>query len=631
MAVTVTLKTLQQQTFKIRMEPHETVRALKEKIEAEKGSDAFPVAGQKLIYAGKILSDDVPIREYRIDEKNFVVVMVTKAKSALGTAAPRLERAAPRSLPRHRGLPRPQTPASPAAPSPSARRCRRVAPRSSRRLKGRTRWSSCGSSPSSRTCGRMSSTPSSRRCCPTSGPSPTPGSTCRPASASTSRSTRSGCRRRRNAPSRTSCWARSLRSSRSGPRASWPSCARTSGPSAARTSCSPSPARRRPAASSPTPTRRARSARIDCLRQADKVWRLDLVMVILFKGVPLESTDGERLAKAPQCASPGLCVQPHHIGVTIKELDLYLAYFVHGARLRTIGQFKPPGRRGHQTTAQRAPDLPGLLRDVGCLERDGAGEGVPDPCGDGIGPQLLAGRPGEPRGLLQHQSCRPRPPAPGAPCRQRPEAPQGAGRGGTWRVLGTTSSTLGRGGPQPPAAARDPGGGTLTPLGKLVWARRPGGDTGVWEESWGPGGVPRGPWRCWGPGAPPDPPPAPPGPAALKKSGKLDFCSALSGHGAAPRMAFGHHPPARPGRRPPRQPAGHGPRRCTSRRGPSCPSRAPTSPTPPSATTTGRTRSRTSSSSSAPTAPPRAPSIRSVRRRRCPPALSASDPATATF
>lgn len=51
---------------------------LKEKIEAEKGRDAFPVAGQKLIYAGKILSDDVPIRDYRIDEKNFVVVMVTK-------------------------------------------------------------------------------------------------------------------------------------------------------------------------------------------------------------------------------------------------------------------------------------------------------------------------------------------------------------------------------------------------------------------------------------------------------------------------------------------------------------------------------------------------------------------------
>ncbi|XP_060108692.1 UV excision repair protein RAD23 homolog A isoform X2 [Heteronotia binoei] len=97
MAVTVTLKTLQQQTFKIRMEPHETVRVLKEKIEAEKGKDAFPVAGQKLIYAGKILSDDVPIKEYKIDEKNFVVVMVTKNKSGSGTPVSSSSDAAPTS------------------------------------------------------------------------------------------------------------------------------------------------------------------------------------------------------------------------------------------------------------------------------------------------------------------------------------------------------------------------------------------------------------------------------------------------------------------------------------------------------------------------------------------------------
>lgn len=72
------------------------VRALKEKIEAEKGSDAFPVAGQKLIYAGKILSDDVPICEYRIDEKNFVVVMVTKVRPPAPRPSARNHTGAPR-------------------------------------------------------------------------------------------------------------------------------------------------------------------------------------------------------------------------------------------------------------------------------------------------------------------------------------------------------------------------------------------------------------------------------------------------------------------------------------------------------------------------------------------------------
>ncbi|KAG3287670.1 hypothetical protein H1C71_011286 [Ictidomys tridecemlineatus] len=83
----VTLKTLQQQTFKIDIDPEETVKALKEKIESEKGKDAFPVAGQKLIYAGKILNDDTALKEYKIDEKNFVVVMVTKPKTVT-TPAP---------------------------------------------------------------------------------------------------------------------------------------------------------------------------------------------------------------------------------------------------------------------------------------------------------------------------------------------------------------------------------------------------------------------------------------------------------------------------------------------------------------------------------------------------------------
>ncbi|GFQ94106.1 UV excision repair protein RAD23 homolog A [Trichonephila clavata] len=77
----ITLKTLKQQTFKIEVEETESVRTFKEKIEAHKGNE-FPANCQKLIYAGKILSDDTKIGEYDIDEKKFVVIMVTKPQTS---------------------------------------------------------------------------------------------------------------------------------------------------------------------------------------------------------------------------------------------------------------------------------------------------------------------------------------------------------------------------------------------------------------------------------------------------------------------------------------------------------------------------------------------------------------------
>ncbi|XP_013790559.1 UV excision repair protein RAD23 homolog B-like isoform X2 [Limulus polyphemus] len=76
----ITLKTLQQQTFRIEIDPSETVKVFKEKIETEKGKD-YPACFQKLIYSGKILNDENKISEYNIDESKFVVIMVTKPKS----------------------------------------------------------------------------------------------------------------------------------------------------------------------------------------------------------------------------------------------------------------------------------------------------------------------------------------------------------------------------------------------------------------------------------------------------------------------------------------------------------------------------------------------------------------------
>ncbi|KAJ0180502.1 hypothetical protein K1T71_003906 [Dendrolimus kikuchii] len=87
----LTLKTLQQLSFQIEIDPEETVKALKLKIEVEKGKD-WAADYQRLIYAGKILLDDNKLSTYNIDEKKFIVIMVTKPLTsetqASSTSAP---------------------------------------------------------------------------------------------------------------------------------------------------------------------------------------------------------------------------------------------------------------------------------------------------------------------------------------------------------------------------------------------------------------------------------------------------------------------------------------------------------------------------------------------------------------
>ncbi|KAJ9495765.1 UV excision repair protein rad23 [Exophiala xenobiotica] len=101
----LSFRDLKQQKFTIDAEPTDTIGQVKEKVAAEKGWEA---SAQKLIYAGKVLADANTVESYKIEEKGFIVCMVSKPK-----AAPASKPAVPSTPAASTSA---STPAAPAAP-----------------------------------------------------------------------------------------------------------------------------------------------------------------------------------------------------------------------------------------------------------------------------------------------------------------------------------------------------------------------------------------------------------------------------------------------------------------------------------------------------------------------------------
>ncbi|KAI5660368.1 hypothetical protein M9H77_29161 [Catharanthus roseus] len=111
----LTVKTLKGSHFQIRVQPSDTIMAVKKNIEDVQGKDNYPCGQQLLIHNGKVLKDESTLAENKVSEDGFLVVMLSKSKSlgssgSSSSAQPAIT-AAPSSNP---------TPASDPTPAPEA-------------------------------------------------------------------------------------------------------------------------------------------------------------------------------------------------------------------------------------------------------------------------------------------------------------------------------------------------------------------------------------------------------------------------------------------------------------------------------------------------------------------------------
>lgn len=101
----LSIKTLKSDLFSIDCEPTDTIAIIKEKISLSQPE--FPIARQKLIFAGKVLVDESTIGDIGVTESDFLVIMATKEKAGKPSPSPSVA-AAPAPAPPIQSQPQPQ-------------------------------------------------------------------------------------------------------------------------------------------------------------------------------------------------------------------------------------------------------------------------------------------------------------------------------------------------------------------------------------------------------------------------------------------------------------------------------------------------------------------------------------------
>ncbi|PNT52554.1 hypothetical protein POPTR_001G038000v4 [Populus trichocarpa] len=117
----LTVKTLKGSHFEIKVQPTDTVMGVKKNIEDVQGKDNYPCGQQLLIHNGKVLKDETTLVDNKVTEDGFLVVMLSKSKTAAaGTSSTQPVSTPPTTTPTSNSTPDAPAPDAQAPASKSA-------------------------------------------------------------------------------------------------------------------------------------------------------------------------------------------------------------------------------------------------------------------------------------------------------------------------------------------------------------------------------------------------------------------------------------------------------------------------------------------------------------------------------